>query len=147
VQESSLILLVTDISNPHHTEQDAEVEKILKELGVADRPRLHVLNKVDLLAPEHAVAANGNHNFVRVSGLTGSGLEELLARIDSAMPVDPVLHLRFDLPLNDGRSIALVHSLGRVLHSEVRDSTMSIEAELPTSVARRLKIHPDLAHA
>ena len=33
VQESALILLVTDISNPHHTEQDAEVEKILKDLG------------------------------------------------------------------------------------------------------------------
>ncbi len=52
VQESALILLVTDISNPHHTEQDAEVEKILKELGVADRPRLHVLNKIDRLTPE-----------------------------------------------------------------------------------------------
>ena len=51
VQESALILLVTDISNPHHTEQDVEVEKILKELGVADRPRLHVLNKIDRLEP------------------------------------------------------------------------------------------------
>ena len=27
VQESALLLLVTDISNPHHTEQDSEVEK------------------------------------------------------------------------------------------------------------------------
>jgi GTP-binding protein HflX len=54
VQESALILLVTDISNPHHAEQDAEVEKILNGLGVGDRPRLHVLNKVDQLTPEHA---------------------------------------------------------------------------------------------
>src|SRR5882672_9751848 len=52
VQESTLILLVTDISNPHHAEQDAEVEKILKGLGVGDRPRLHVLNKLDQLTPE-----------------------------------------------------------------------------------------------
>src|SRR5208337_788677 len=44
VEESALLLLVTDISNPHHSEQDDEVVKILKELGVADRPRLHVLN-------------------------------------------------------------------------------------------------------
>jgi GTP-binding protein HflX len=145
VQESALILLVTDISNPHHTEQDAEVEKILKELGVADRPRLHVLNKIDRLAPEHAAASNGNHNSVLVSGLTGAGLDELLARIDSAMPVDPVLHLHFEIPLKDGRTIALVHALGRVLHSEVRDSVMSIEAELPSSVARRLKISAEPA--
>ena len=142
VQESALLLLVTDISNPHHTEQDSEVEKILKELGVADRPRLHVLNKIDRLSPEEAATVNGNHNSARVSGLTGEGLEALLGRIDEAMPVDPVLHLRFTLPLSNGRAIALVHALGRVLHSEVQDSTMAIEAEIPESVAHRLSISP-----
>jgi GTP-binding protein HflX len=142
VQESALVLLVTDISNPHHTEQDAEVEKILRELGVADRPRLHVLNKIDRLSPEEAAAVNGNHNSSRVSGLTGEGLEALLARIDGAMPVDPILHLHFTLPLSNGRAIALVHALGRVLHSEVQDSAMAIEAEIPESVARQLKIDP-----
>ena len=140
VQEAALILLVTDISNPHHAEQDAEVEKILKDLGVTDRPRLHVLNKIDRLAPEEAATVNGNHDSARVSGLTGEGLEALLRQIDEAMPVDPVLHLHFTLPLSDGRAIALVHSLGRVLHTEVQDSTMAIEAELPESVARQLRI-------
>ncbi len=143
VQESALILLVTDISNPHHTEQDAEVEKILKELGVADRPRLHVLNKIDRLTPEEAAAVYENHNSARVSGLTGEGLEALLSRIDEAMPVDPVLHLHFTLPLSNGRAIALVHAMGRVLHSEVQDSTMSIDAEIPESVARQLRIGPE----
>ena len=148
VQESALLLHVTDISNPHHTEQDAEVEKILKELGVADRPRLHVLNKIDRLTPEQASAVNGNHNSARVSGLTGEGLEALLSRIDEAMPVDPVLHLHFTLPLSNGRAIALVHALGRVLHSEVQDSTtMAIEAEIPESVARQLRIGPEPALA
>jgi GTP-binding protein HflX len=143
VQEAALILLVTDVSNPHHAEQDAEVEKILNELGVADRPRLHVLNKIDRLTPEQAAAMNGNHNSPRVSGLTGEGLEALLRQIDEAMPVDPVLHLHFALPLADGRAIALVHALGRVLHSEVRDSTMAFEAEIPKSVARQLRVGPD----
>jgi len=143
VTESALILLVTDISNPHHAEQDAEVEKILKGLGVGDRPRLHVLNKIDQLTPEQAACLNGNHNSVLVSAMTGEGLEELLGRIDTAMPVDPILHLRFELPLEDGRAIALVHALGRVLHSDVRDNVMVMEAELPTSVARRLSISPE----
>jgi GTP-binding protein HflX len=147
VQESALILLVTDVSNPHHTEQDAEVEKILKELGVADRPRVHVLNKIDRLPPEQAAAVNGNHNSSRVSGLTGEGLEALLSRIDEAMPVDPVLHLHFTLPLSNGRAIALVHALGRVLRSEVQDTTMVIEAEIPESVARQLRIGPEPALA
>jgi GTP-binding protein HflX len=142
VQESALILLVTDISNPHHTEQDAEVEKILKGLGVEDRPRLHVLNKIDRLSPEEAAAVNGNQSSSLVSGLTGAGLEDLLRRIDEALPIDPLLHLHFTLPLSNGRAIALVHALGRVIHSEVRDTSMDIEADIPESVARQLKIGP-----
>jgi GTPase len=140
VQEAALILLVTDISNPHHAEQDAEVEKILEELGVADRPRLHVLNKIDRLTPEEAAAINANHNSARVSALTGEGLQALLGLVDQAMPVDPVLRLRFSLPLANGRAIALVHALGRVLRSEVQDSALAMEAEIPESVARQLKI-------
>src|SRR6202000_1347375 len=34
VQEAALIVQVSDISNPHHAEQDAEVEKVLDDLGV-----------------------------------------------------------------------------------------------------------------
>jgi GTP-binding protein HflX len=146
-QEAALILHLTDVSNPHHAEQDSEVEKILRELGLAQRPRVRVLNKIDRLIPEEIASLNGNHDAVRVSALTGAGLEELLGRIDTAMPVDPVLRVRFSLPLTDGRSIALVHALGRVIRSEVRDSTMAIEAELPTSVARRLKISSALTPA
>ena len=147
VQEAALILQVTDISNPDHAEQDAEVEKILDELGVGGCPRLHVLNKIDRLPGDRRNAPAGLPNAVRISALTGEGIQELLRCIDKAMPVDPVLRLNFDLPLGDGRSIALVHALGRVLSSEVHDSVMSFEAELPESVARRLKINPQPALA
>src|SRR5438876_10613555 len=43
VQEAALILHVSDVSNPHYEELDEDVEKILRELDVADRPRLRVL--------------------------------------------------------------------------------------------------------
>jgi len=142
VEEAALILHITDISNPHHAEQDAEVLKTLDALGVADRPRLHVLNKLDRLDEQQLAALEQNHGAIRVSALTGAGLEELLRRVDEAMPVDPIVRLRFHLPLEDGRSIALVHGLGRVLHSEVQDSQMAIEAELPESVARKLNLVP-----
>jgi len=147
VQEAALILHVTDISSPRHAEQDAEVEKVLAGLGLEDRPRLHVLNKIDRLKPEEVAALDnhrrhgGDNGNVLVSALTGTGLEELLRRIDQAMPVDPVVRLELRVPLADGRTLALVHALGRVLRSEVRDSQMAIEAELPESVARRLKLN------
>src|SRR6476646_3262860 len=149
VQEAALILQVSDVSNPHHAELDEEVDKILNDLGVADRPRLRIFNKVDRLTKEqraplihpYAMGAGTNGGPVLVSALTGEGVEELLRRMDAALPVDPVVMLSLRLPLAEGRTLALVHALGRVLHSEVEDSHMLLDAEVPVSIARRLKLN------
>jgi GTPase len=148
VQEAALILHVSDVSNPHHAELDEEVDKILTELGVADRPRLRVFNKVDRLTPEqraplmhpYGMGAGTGGGPVLVSALTGEGMDELLRSMDAALPVDPVVTLSLRLPLAEGRTLALVHALGRVLHSEVADSHMLLDAEVPVSIARRLKL-------
>ena len=143
VQEAALIIQVTDISSPHHAEQDAEVVKILSDLGVDGRPRLHVYNKIDLLNPAARAALGPGNGSVYVSALAGTRIDELLRHIDQAMPVDPVMRLRFSVPLADGRTLAMVHALGHVLHGEVRGSEMDLEADLPESVARRLQIRGD----
>jgi GTPase len=149
VQEAALILHISDVSSPHHEELDQEVHKILSELGVADRPLLHVLNKIDRLAPEQREvlensllnARNGHSAPLLVSALAGQGLDELLRRMDDALPVDPLVTLSLRLPLAEGRTLALVHALGRVLHSEVDDSHMRLEVEVPASVVRRLRLN------
>jgi GTP-binding protein HflX len=146
VQEAAVILHVSDVSNPHHDELDDEVDKILSELGVKDRPKLRVLNKVDLLSPllretlESSIARSGDSGPVLVSGLTGKGIDELLRSVDAALPVDPVVTLSLRLPLAEGRTLALVHAMGRVLHSVVQDSHMLMDAEVPASIARRLRL-------
>src|SRR5262249_1752794 len=121
--------------------------RILDELGVAGRPTLRVLNKVDLLTPEKRAAleaslasSNGN-GPVLVSGLTGIGIDDLLRRIDVELPTDPMVALSLRLPLAEGRTLALVHAMGRVLHSEVEDSHMLLDAEIPVSMARRLQLN------
>ena len=146
VQEAALILHVSDVSNRHHDELDEEVDKILRELGVDGRPRLRVLNKVDQLAPEerealsNSVERNGAGAPVLVSALTGEGIEDLLRRIDAEMPTDPVITLSIRLPLAEGRTLAMIHALGRVLHSEIDDSHMRLDAEVPASIAKRLRL-------
>jgi GTP-binding protein HflX len=143
VQEAALILHVTDVSNPHHAEQDAEVLKILADLGVEDRPRIQVFNKIDALAPEDLellAKANGrNENKIFTSAATGVGLPELLARIDAVLPVDPLMHVQLKIPISDGRHISIVHASGRVLKSEMLDGFLHIDAELPESSARYLE--------
>lgn len=146
VQEAALILHVSDVSNPHYEELDEDVEKILRELDVAERPRLRVFNKIDRLTPEERTtmefgAENGGGNSpVLVSAQTGEGINLLLQRIDAAMPVDPLLTLSIRLPLAEGRTLAMIHALGRVLHSEIDDSHMRLDAEVPASIAKRLRL-------
>jgi len=134
---------VTDISNPHHAEQDAEVLKVLRELGVEDRPRLRVLNKIDRISEEDLETvkkSNGlGRNTVFTSAVTGAGLEDLRVRIDAMMPVDPLVRLRLRVPVADGRNLAVVQGRGRVLRSEVVDGYLMLEAELPQSAARQLQ--------
>src|SRR3984957_3669862 len=149
VQEAALILHVSDISNTHHDELDEEVHKILEELGVADRPILRVLNKVDRLTAEEReslkASANGKMTHdegpVLVSALTGEGIDELLRRIDVSLPTDPLVSLSLRLPLSQGRTLALIHALGSVLRSEVEDEDMLLDAEVPVSIARRLRLN------
>jgi GTPase len=146
VQEAALILHVSDVSNPRHDDLDEEVDKILRELGVDGRPRLRVLNKMDRLTLEERKALTNSRRKgvgdspVLVSALTGEGIEDLLRRMDVEMPTDPVVTLSIRLPLTEGRTLAMIHALGRVLHSEIDDSHMRLDAEVPASIARRLRL-------
>ncbi|HTQ85276.1 MAG TPA: GTPase HflX [Candidatus Solibacter sp.] len=137
-EEASLILHVTDVSSPHHPEQDAEVVKILDELGLADRPRIHVFNKCDRLS-EDQLHSFANGLGVCVSALRGDGLRELLDRIEAALPFEGLVRMQIELPLEDGRTLARLHARGRVFSSEVRDSRLWVDAEVPQSLAGMLK--------
>jgi GTPase len=150
VQEAALILQVTDVSHPLHAEQDAEVEKVLVDLGVADRRRLRVFNKTDRLASEElealrascargALSAENSRDRILVSAQTGAGLEELIGCIDQAMPVDAIVERRLIVPMANGRELAMIYACGRVLNSEVLDGQMRLRAEVPASLAARLE--------
>lgn len=157
VQEAAVILQVTDVSHPLHPEQDAEVEKVLVELGVADRPRVRVFSKIDRLTPEelealrqsrgHAAPSSENSRHrLFVSAHSNAGLEELIARLDEAMPVDPIVERRLTVPLANGRELAMIYACGHVLNSEMLDGLIRLRAQLPASLAARLKpfdSHPE----
>src|SRR5262249_27572333 len=110
------------------------------------RPMLRVLNKVDRLTQEQreslskSCQRNGDAPPVLVSALEGIGLEELLRRIDAAIPVDPMISVSLRVPLTEGRTLALLHALGRVRKSRVQDSHMLLDADVPESIVRRLDL-------
>jgi GTPase len=154
VEEAGVILHVSDISSPRYQELDEAVKKILTDLGVAGRPTVRVWNKMDLISPQEkaglqksiAAADDGIAPPVLVSAATGAGLDQLLRRIDETLPVDPIVKLSLRLPLSEGRTLALVHALGKVVHSELDESDMLLDAEVPASLVRRLKLQEFAIH-
>jgi GTP-binding protein HflX len=80
IQSADLLLHVVDISHPHADRQQAAVEGVLAELGLADRPTLLVCNKVDRMEGA-AFPWRPGSGRVATSAKTGVGLAELRQEI------------------------------------------------------------------
>ena len=93
--ESAMALLhVVDMSHPNAAAQAQTVEDILDEMHLSDRPRILVLNKVDLLESEamknDAMMNIGSHpRTVITSALTGQGLDQLISELEAAATETP----------------------------------------------------------
>ena len=93
VQDSDMIIHVVDFTHRNATEQAQVVDDILAELGLSTKPRIMVLNKIDLLEPasddqsDPAVPdiATGQPRVVFASALRGLGLDRLRSEIDELM--------------------------------------------------------------
>jgi len=80
IQEATILLHVVDVSHPHAEAQQAAVESVLGELGLADRLTILVFNKIDRLGRSPFAWRPGSGR-VAISAKTGAGLEELRQEI------------------------------------------------------------------
>jgi GTP-binding protein HflX len=144
VQRASLILHVSDASNRLSAEQDAQVEIVLKELEVEKKPRLRVMNKVDLLDVEVAAglmrdALRDGSNTVYVSAAEGTGLERLLARIDAMIEEDQVSRVHLRVPQKEGKILAMLEAKARIYSRAYKDGAVLLDVEAPESVVRKVR--------
>ena len=143
VQRAALVLHVSDASSRLSAEQDAQVEIVLKELEAEKKPRLRVMNKVDLLDEEVAqtLIADGERSgkMLYVSAVEGTGLDRLLRRIDSLIEEDPVSRVHLLVPQKEGKLLALLEARGRICSRTYKDGSVELEVEAPESVVRRVQ--------
>ena len=126
---------VRDAASPTLDAQRAQVEAVLKELGVGDKPTLQVLNKIDLL-PEGTPMAAGN---IPVSGLTGQGREELLHAIDRALVADPLEEIEFRIPQSEGRVLAALENGATLMGQRFEGNLVFLRAIGPASLLSRYR--------
>jgi len=139
VQRASLILQVTDANNPLSAEQDAQVELVLKELEVKNKPRLLVKNKIDLLSASQRDALRDDEFTVHVSAIKGIGLGSLLEKIDAVLVEDRVRRVRLQVPQKEGKTLALIEARARIYSRQYQDGLVELEAEAPESLVRRVR--------
>jgi GTP-binding protein HflX len=122
VTEADLILQVLDVSSPSIEEQAETVDKILGDLGAADKPRVVALNKVDLLgtaARRRAIGLLSSRypGAVAISAIGRAGFGELLGALDQASRGDTV-SLEILVPYGSEGVLAALRKIGGVERTE-----------------------------
>jgi GTP-binding protein HflX len=125
VLAADLVIHVRDISHPDTEAQQADVEQVLKELGMmtgeGGAPMIEAWNKIDLFEPEAASSvraeAERREEVIVLSAESGEGVEDLLACAAAHVRKDARLR-EVTLGAGDGEAIAWLHQHGEVLHQE-----------------------------
>ena len=139
VQRATLLLHVADVTSPTAAEQQAQVEEVLRELDSHDKPRLYVMNKLDLLPEIKRGSLIDTADVVHVSAAKGIGMDRLLQRIDELIEQDPVRQVRLQVPQSEGKALATIDAKAIVMSREYRDGYVELEVQASASVLRQMK--------
>jgi GTP-binding protein HflX len=153
VLSADVVLHVRDVAHEDSEAQDADVRKVLDELGIDEMDRsqrlIEVWNKIDLLDEERratlASELGRRPATVAASAKTGEGLPELLRAIEaklaeSSVPTEVVV------PHSDGETLAWLFRHGEVLAKAEADDGTHLSVLLADDVKRRLeaRLHQEL---
>jgi len=141
VVEAEMLLLVSDCAAASRAQQDEQVARVLEEIGASDKLLVRIGNKVDLLSRQERESLEGRGDLVLISARTGEGVPELLATIDQRLTLDPIEHVVLCFTPREGKQMSAVYERGRVLHREDSDGRVTLEAEIPRSLANHLRAH------
>jgi GTP-binding protein HflX len=138
VAQAEVLLHVRDAASTYGEEQRSQVEKVLGELEVLGKPRIEVLNKIDLLE-EHERQGLASRGEVAVSARTGEGMDALLQAIDRALFSDPVVEAELRVPQQEGGVLAAIEA-GMIVHSrEYEGNLVRLTVSGPASLVGRLR--------
>jgi len=147
VEQAEILLHVRDASSSYGAEHRVQVEKVLDELEALDKPRIEVLNKIDLLdahereglAAREQPLHHPQGGEVVVSAQTGEGVDLLLAAIDRVLYSDPMIEAELRVPQSDGAALAMIDA-GMLVHQRMYEGNLvRLSVSGPASLVGRLR--------
>jgi GTP-binding protein HflX len=138
-RRADLLAHVLDASAPEAQAEAMQhaVEQTLEEIGAGERPRILVLNKVDLLDEQERDELRLRYpDAILTSGVTGEGLDELGTGFEAELEhlLCPVELL---VPYADGGSLAELHELAGDLTRKDTPEGVRVRALVPKRTAER----------
>ncbi len=130
---ADLILLVSDASSEHYEQRREVVLQVLADLGAEDKPRIEVLNKVDLLAEQ----APFEPDAVRISASKGEGLEALLGKVTAKLSAKR-RKVKLLIPYAQGGLLSTLYENAQVLEQQHTDEGTEVMCILDVAVYQKI---------
>jgi GTP-binding protein HflX len=142
VAQAEILLHVRDAASTYGEEQKVQVERVLAELEALDKPRVEVLNKIDLLDEDQRsglLEGGAPDGSVGVSARTGEGIDALLRAIDDALHSDPLVDAELRVPQQEGAVLAAIEA-GMLVHKRAYEGNLvHLTVTGPASLVGRLR--------
>jgi GTPase len=138
-RRAELLVHVLDASAPEAQREvmKSAVEQTLEEIGAGERPRLLVLNKIDLLEERAREELRFAHpHAVLASGVSGEGLDELGERVEREL-AHTLRALDLLVPYAEGGSLAELHQVAGAVSREDTAEGVRVRALVPARLAER----------
>tara|TARA_R110000868_G_scaffold189695_1_gene432908 strand:+ start:92419 stop:93720 length:1302 start_codon:yes stop_codon:yes gene_type:complete len=130
---SNLIIHVHDGASEDVNAQHQDVVDVLKSIKANDIDTLNVANKADLIEGD---TSNCLDNSLKISALTGMGIDELKEAIEEALSKNEK-DIDVKLSAAEGRKLAWLHNNGNILSQELEGETWHIKVRLkPEDVSK-----------
>lgn len=143
-READVLLHVIDASHPDRDGQREVVRSVLGDLGLRERPRITVFNKIDLmpgdelLALRKRAAAPESRTAFFASALTPSTLEPLKSELRDRIRAR-MRRVSVQMPAGDGKALAALYEEGEVLSRSQDGPTVTVVAKASPALIGRLR--------
>src|SRR3954470_12925257 len=144
LEEALYADLVVHVADASVAEEDlaemlSAVDDVLAETGAADRPRLLVLNKVDLLDDDRRRELGFRHpRAIQVSAATGEGVDELGEAIEARF-LSTLRPMELLVPYDEGGRLSELHDLAGEMEREDTAAGVRVRARVPAGAASRFE--------
>jgi GTP-binding protein HflX len=139
ISNADLILHIIDSGASQRDEQMQAVRDVLEQIGAHAIPQLLVFNKYDLLAAEEAEMLKARYTQgLFVSALTGTGVEDLLERVEQTANATSAL-LNTLIPFTEGGLVRLAHERCTIINESFSEDGTALQLMIPQALVSRFE--------